>query len=53
VDRISMKRRAPRPVPGAPPSRYNDLIAVVVGLALYAGFLLWLHRWLIGVSPVS
>ena len=53
LDRISMKRRAPRPVPGALPATYNDLIAVAGGLALYAGFLLWFHRWLIGVSPLS
>jgi len=51
VDRISMKRRKPRPVPGAPPSRFNDLVAVTGGLALYAAFVLWLHAALIGVSP--
>lgn len=53
ADRISMKRREPRPVPGAPPSKLNDLIAIVVGLVLYAIFVLWLHRWLIGVPPVG
>ncbi|HRW67127.1 MAG TPA: NnrU family protein, partial [Candidatus Competibacter sp.] len=52
VDRISLKRRAPRPVPGAQPSKMNDLIAVVGGLALYVAFVLWLHLWLIGVSPI-
>lgn len=52
VDRISLKRRAPRAVPGAPPSKVNDLIAVVGGLALYIAFVLWLHLWLIGVSPI-
>lgn len=53
VDRVSLKHRESRPVPGAPPSRINDPIAVLVGLALYAVFLLWLHRWLIGVSPLG
>jgi uncharacterized membrane protein len=53
VDRISMKRRTPRPIPGAPPSRANDLIAVLAGLALYVAFVLWLHTWLIGVSPLG
>jgi hypothetical protein len=38
-----------RPIPGAPPSGLNDLIAVVGGLVLYAGFVLGLHGWLIGV----
>jgi uncharacterized membrane protein len=53
ADRISMKHRTPRPIPGAPPSRLNDVIAVVVGLALYVAFILWLHAWLIGVSPMG
>ena len=53
ADRISMKRRTQRPLPGPPPSRVNDLIAVVVGLGLYAAFVLWLHTWLIGVSPIG
>jgi uncharacterized membrane protein len=53
ADRISLKRRAARPVPGAPPSPLNDVIVVVGGLALYVVFLLWGHRWLIGVSPIG
>jgi uncharacterized membrane protein len=53
LDRISAKRRAvPRVVPGAPPSAFNDAIAVVVGLGLYAAFLMGVHLWLIGVSPL-
>ncbi|MGH8177024.1 MAG: NnrU family protein [Steroidobacter sp.] len=52
ADRISFKRRMQRPVRGAPASRFNDAIAVVVGLALYFVFMNWLHvRW-IGVSPM-
>jgi uncharacterized membrane protein len=54
ADRIAVKRRAvPRQVPGAPPSAMNDVIALVGGLALYAVFVLWAHRWLIGVSPLG
>lgn len=53
VDRISMKRREQLPVPGAPPSKWNDAIAVVVGLVLYVAFVRWLHVWLFGVSPVG
>jgi len=53
LDRISMKRRTQRPVPGIPPSRANDLMAVVGGLALYAAFVLWLHGWLIGVPLIE
>jgi uncharacterized membrane protein len=53
ADRISLKRRTPIPVPGAPPGGKNDLIAVVGGLLLYLAFLLFLHTWLIGVSPLS
>jgi uncharacterized membrane protein len=49
LDRISLKRRQQRPVPGAPPSRWNDLAAVVLGLAAYGVFVVWLHQKLIGV----
>lgn len=53
ADRISVKRRpVVRPVPGPPPMKYNDLIAVVGGLAVYVIFVLWLHARLIGVSPI-
>ena len=53
ADRISLKRREPVPVPGAPASRWNDLIAVVAGLGLYLAFVFGAHRWLIGVSPMG
>jgi uncharacterized membrane protein len=53
LDRISMKRRTQRPIPSAPPSNANDIIAVVVGVGLYVAFVLWLHTWLIGVSPIG
>jgi uncharacterized membrane protein len=53
ADRISLKRRTPTPVPGAPPSRFNDAIAIVLGLGLYVAFLFGLHKWLIGVSPLA
>ena len=49
ADRISLKRRALRPVKTAPPTRWNDLIAVAGGLAVYALTLCYLHRLLIGV----
>ena len=53
MDRISVARRTPRPTPGAPPSRANDFIVVLGGLALYAAFVLWLHAWLIGVPVIA
>ncbi len=53
ADRISLKRRVQRPIPGAPPSAANDLIAVVGGLALYGLFVWRAHAWLIGVSPLG
>ncbi|MBC7955765.1 MAG: NnrU family protein [Cytophagales bacterium] len=52
ADRISLKRRPVRAVPGAPPSPANDAIVVVVGLALYGLFVWRAHAWLIGVSPL-
>lgn len=51
ADRISLKRRTPRAIPGAPESGVNDIIAVVVGLAVYVLFVVWAHRALIGVAP--
>jgi uncharacterized membrane protein len=50
LDRISVGKRPLREVPGAPPSRFNDAIALVGGLVLYAIFVAWGHRALIGVS---
>jgi uncharacterized membrane protein len=52
VDRMSLKRRV-QAVPAAPAGRFNDLIAVVVGLALYALFIEWAHLRLFGVSPLG
>jgi uncharacterized membrane protein len=56
ADRISVKRRSAaeaHAVPAAPPSAANDAIVVVGGLAAYALFLFWGHRWLTGVSPLA
>jgi len=50
ADRLSFRRRVARPMQMAPPSRWNDLIAVVAGLVLYVAVLLWLHVWITGVS---
>jgi uncharacterized membrane protein len=53
ADRISVKRRAVlRPLPGPPPGKANDAIAVLGGLALYVVFVFWLHTKLIGVPPL-
>jgi uncharacterized membrane protein len=49
-DRISLKRRPQQPIGMAPPGRFNDLIAVIAGLALYVFFILWAHVRLFGVS---
>jgi uncharacterized membrane protein len=53
ADRISVKRRPVRPLPGAPPRPLNDVIALVAGLAIYAVFVLWAHQKLFGVSPLG
>ena len=52
ADRISLKQRPVRAVPGAPAGPANDVIAVVGGLALYVATVMFLHRWLIGVAPI-
>jgi len=43
ADRISMKRRAT--------SKTNDIIAVVLGVIIYAAFVFWFHEMLFGVRP--
>ena len=53
VVRISLQRRVPTPVPAAPPSRYNDLIALLLGIGLYALFIYRLHALIIGVPLLS
>lgn len=54
ADRISLKRRPPRQSAiMAPASPWNDAIAVVGGLALYAAFVGGLHGWLIGVPVIG
>jgi len=52
VDRISLKRR-PQTIKTAPQGRFNDAVAVVLGLALYALFIGWAHLRLFGVSPLG
>ncbi len=53
VDRVSMKKRVARPLPGAPESKANDVIVVVVGLLLYVAFVMWGHEALIGINPFA
>ena len=51
ADRISLKRRAQRALPGLPEANRNDVIAVLIGLLAYVAFVKWLHQNLIGVAP--
>jgi uncharacterized membrane protein len=53
-DRISVKKRgAQGPLGNATPSSaINDVIVVVLGVALYAALLYGGHQWLIGVAPI-
>jgi uncharacterized membrane protein len=60
VDRISLKRRAATPAASAaarartaPPGPWNDAIAIVLGLAIYALTVGWAHVRLFGVSPLG
>jgi uncharacterized membrane protein len=53
ADRISVASRPLRPLPGAARRPVNDVIAIVIGLAVYAFFVLRGHLWLIGVPPIG
>ncbi len=52
ADRASYGWRTQRPIHAAPPGKFNDVIAVVAGLALYFVFAHWLHARWIGVQPL-
>jgi uncharacterized membrane protein len=52
LDRISLKRRPPRPTPSAPPWKWNDAIALALGLTVYIVLVAGGHRWLTGVPIV-
>jgi uncharacterized membrane protein len=52
ADRISLKRRTQPDRHTAPPRKINDLIAIVIGLAVYVVFAKWLHLKWIGVYPL-
>jgi uncharacterized membrane protein len=53
ADRISLKRRAPQALKTVPTTPFNDIIAVVLGVALYVVFIGWAHVRLFGVSPLG
>ena len=50
ADRVSLKYRLPREIPTAPAGKFNDIISIVLGLAVYVIFVLWLHQRITGVS---
>jgi uncharacterized membrane protein len=52
ADRISLKRRPVRPTPAIPPTKLNDISAVLLGVILYVAFVKWLHVEWIGVAPL-
>jgi uncharacterized membrane protein len=53
ADRVSLKRRpVSQTLRTAPPGPWNDAIAVVLGLAIYALLIGWAHVRLFGVSPL-
>ena len=55
ADRISLKRRTAagglREVPSLPPSKLNDYIALVGGVAVYLAIVFWWHAAWFGVRP--
>jgi uncharacterized membrane protein len=54
LDRIAVGKRVVqrKPVVTGAPSRMNDVLAVVGGLALYVVFILWAHQRFFGVPPL-
>ena len=52
ADRVSMKHRTQRRIMSAPATPFNDIAAVVVGLVIYALFVVWGHEALFGVPLI-
>jgi uncharacterized membrane protein len=52
IDRLSLKRRAPAVLRSAAPGPWNDVLAVLIGLAIYAVTVGWAHLRLFGVAPL-
>lgn len=52
VDHVSLKSRPERPIRALAPRAVNDVIAIVLGLAIYMALLHGLHLRLFGVSPL-
>ena len=51
LSRIAAKRRGDEgPGPDVTPALLGDILAVVIGIAAYMAFILWLHPALIGVA---
>lgn len=53
LDRYSLTRRPPRALRMAPARAWNDALAVVLGLGLWALLVGGLHRVLFGVAPLG
>lgn len=51
LDRLSLRHRVAAPIRRAPPSAFNDVLALGIGLLLYGAFLWRVHLWVFGVSP--
>lgn len=52
ADLLSYLYRPVRDIPRLPASRWNDLISIVAGLAVYALFVVAAHRWVTGIALV-
>jgi uncharacterized membrane protein len=52
ADRISLKRRPVRPIHTAPPGKWNDAIALVLGFVVYVVLVAGGHAWLTGMPIV-
>ena len=52
ADLLSMRKRTQRALVTLPVLAVNDIVAVVVGLGIYAGFVFKFHQWVAGVPLV-
>lgn len=50
ADLLSFLYRPEKPIPRLPAKRWNDVIAIVGGLAIYGLFAAGGHQWLTGIA---
>ena len=52
LDLLSMRSRKQRAIVTMPTSSWNDMVAIVIGLAIYGAFIFKVHFWVTGIPLI-